>query len=48
MWKADGVSFLTLDELAKEHLSKKSAVAERELMRVSIPNRGGLISSHRP
>jgi hypothetical protein len=45
MWKADGVSFLTLDELAKETLVKKNAVAFRELARISLPNRAGLVSS---
>lgn len=48
MWKADGVQFVTLDQIAKETLQNRSAVPSCELRRIEIPNRGGLVSSGHP
>jgi hypothetical protein len=44
-WKADGVQFLSLAELANEQLKNRSAVPRRRLTRTTIPNRGGEVSS---
>jgi peptidoglycan/xylan/chitin deacetylase (PgdA/CDA1 family) len=45
MWKAEGFSFLALDELARETRSKNDAVPAGELARVTLPNRSGLVSA---
>lgn len=45
LWKSQGISFLTLEELAREVLSLPSMVPERRLHRITIPNRGGAVSS---
>lgn len=44
-WKADGVEFVTLEEIAKEQLQTTSKIPVRPLKRIEIPNRGGLVSS---
>lgn len=44
-WKADGVEFVTLEDIAREQLKNKSKIPVRQLRRVEIPNRGGLVSS---
>ncbi|MCG3204677.1 MAG: putative 4-deoxy-4-formamido-L-arabinose-phosphoundecaprenol deformylase ArnD [Elusimicrobia bacterium] len=44
-WKNEGVSFLQLQEWAEENLQHKEKIPCRELIRKTIPNRGGLVSS---
>lgn len=44
-WIADGVKFATLEDIARETLANKSAIPTRKLVRIEIPNRGGLVSS---
>lgn len=45
LWKSDGVEFVTLDKIAIEHMQNKSNVPFRNLTRITIPNRAGLVSS---
>lgn len=47
-WKSDGVEFTTLERLAEERLADRDRVPVRRLTRISIPNRGGLVSSSEP
>ena len=44
-WLADGVSFLTMADLAREQKSNRSSIPRRRLQRTEIPNRGGLITA---
>ncbi len=44
-WQADGVSFVTLESLAKESLADRSRVPVRRLLRTTLPGRGGEITS---
>jgi peptidoglycan/xylan/chitin deacetylase (PgdA/CDA1 family) len=44
-WIADGVDFLTLADLAAEQLKNTAAVPRRRLIRTTIANRGGEVSS---
>jgi len=44
-WRADGVKFVTLEELALEALAHPQNVPIRRLERTSIPNRAGLVTT---
>lgn len=44
-WRSDGASFVPLENLAFENLKHKSRVPSRRLIRIGMPNRGGLVSS---
>lgn len=44
-WKSEGYSFITLEKYANEILLDRAGVPVRDIKRVSIPNRGGLVSS---
>lgn len=48
LWKSDGIEFITLEQIAIEHMQNKGNVPFRNLTRVTIPNRGGLVSSSAP
>lgn len=44
-WKASGVAFTALEDIAKEQLAKKESIPVRRLVRTTLPGRGGLITS---
>lgn len=44
-WKADGISFVALDDLAKEIIKNQKAVPSRRPTRIRLPHRGGFVSS---
>jgi peptidoglycan/xylan/chitin deacetylase (PgdA/CDA1 family) len=44
-WKTDGVTFVTLEDIAREKLAHRETIPVRALRRTSIPNRGGLVST---
>jgi len=44
-WKTDGVEFVTLEQIAREQLANRGDIPVRALRRISIPNRGGLVST---
>jgi peptidoglycan/xylan/chitin deacetylase (PgdA/CDA1 family) len=44
-WKADGVEFVTLEQIANEQLAEREKIPVRPLRRTSIPNRAGLVST---
>lgn len=48
MWKADGCTFLTMEELANETLLDRASVPAAGIERVTIPNRGGFVTSRVP
>ena len=47
-WKADGVRFITLRELADEALARRGDVPVRELVRTTLPGRGGTVETGWP
>ena len=47
-WIADGVRFTTLGELALEILARPEPVAVRELVRTTLPGRGGTVATGWP
>jgi len=47
-WRADGVRFVTLRELAEEALARPCDVPVRELVRTTLPGRGGTVASGWP
>ena len=47
-WKADGVAFPLLSELAREALAHPDAVPVRPLSRTSLPGRGGSVTTGWP
>lgn len=47
-WKADGVVFTTLGELAREALARRESVPEREIVRTRLPGRGGTVATGWP
>ncbi|MEP7132373.1 MAG: polysaccharide deacetylase family protein [Acidobacteriota bacterium] len=44
-WRADGVSFPTLEELARETLARPGEIPVRELVRTTLPGRGGTVAA---
>ncbi len=48
LWKSDGVEFLPLEEIAHEQLQQRDRIPFRNLTRITIPNRGGFVSSSVP
>ncbi len=44
-WKTDGVTFVTLEQIAREVLLDRNIVPVRSMSRIRIPNRGGFVSS---
>ena len=47
-WSADGVRFVTLDEIAREALAEPTGVPRRRLVRAAIPHRAGLVTTSAP
>ena len=47
-WIAGGVTFLTLDELARESLMRKEDIPARELTRTTLPGRAGTVATGWP
>lgn len=47
-WKSRGVGFVALDDIAKDILKDPAKVPMRRPLRISIPYRGGLVSSSSP
>jgi undecaprenyl phosphate-alpha-L-ara4FN deformylase len=47
-WRADGIEFPLLSELARETLSRRSAVPVRNLSSTALPGRGGLVATGWP
>ena len=47
-WKADGVRFVTLREIAEEALARRGEVPARELVRTTLPGRGGTVATGWP
>lgn len=48
LWKSSGVEFITLENLANEQLKNRDIIPFRSPSRITIPNRGGLVSSSLP
>lgn len=48
LWKSDGIEFVTLEQIAIEQMQNKDSVPFRNLTRITIPNRAGLVSSSVP
>lgn len=44
-WRAAGVSFVTLDDLAAETLARREAIPVRPLTRTTLPGRGGTVAT---
>jgi len=44
-WKSDGVRFVTLRELADEALARRGDVPVRELVKTTLPGRGGTVAT---
>jgi hypothetical protein len=44
-WKSDGVSFLPLCDYASEEAGRRNLLPVRRLVRTTIPNRGGEITT---
>ena len=47
-WRDDGVRFVTLRELAEEALARRGEVPQRELVRTTLPGRGGTVATGWP
>ena len=47
-WVADGVGFVTLAEIAREHLARRDQIPVRELSRTRLPGRGGEVTTGWP
>lgn len=47
-WKSDGIDFIALEHYANEVLKNRDRIPFRTLTRISISNRGGLVSSSQP
>jgi len=47
-WIADGVTFVTLTEIARERLARPGEVPVRELTRTTLPGRGGTVATGWP
>lgn len=47
-WKSDGVRFVTLRELADEALARRGDVPVKELVRTTLPGRGGTVATGWP
>jgi hypothetical protein len=47
-WQADGVRFLTLEEYAREIVGHSSRIPLRAPTRITLPYRGGFVSSSSP
>ena len=47
-WRDDGVQFVTLRELADEALARRGDVPVRELVRTTLPGRGGTVATGWP
>lgn len=47
-WIADGVRFPTLRELAEEALARRDAIPVREMVRTTLPGRGGTVATGWP
>lgn len=48
LWMSERVEFVTLEQYARELMANKDGIPFRTLSRISIPNRGGLVSSSKP
>jgi len=48
LWKNSGVKFAALEDIAKELLRNPAEIPGRQIVRIVIPNRGGLITSGTP
>src|SRR5262249_29167005 len=46
-WRAAGVEFVCMEDVARETLAHSERVPVRRLMRVEVPNRGGLVTTGR-
>jgi len=44
-WIADGVTFLTLEQLAREVLARRDAIPVRPLTRTRLRGRGGEVAT---
>ncbi|MGH9368582.1 MAG: hypothetical protein ACRD3M_13000, partial [Thermoanaerobaculia bacterium] len=44
-WRAAGVGFLTLEELAAEALARRETIPVRPLARTTLPGRGGTVAT---
>lgn len=47
-WRSDGVTFVTLSELAREILGGREPVPEREVVETRLPGRGGRVATGWP
>ena len=47
-WRADGVGFVLLSELAREALAHRNRIPQREIARTRLPGRGGSVTTGWP
>ena len=47
-WRADGVSFVTLDEIAREMKAAPGSIPERRIIRITLPGRAGEVTGSEP
>ncbi len=47
-WRADGVGFVLLSELAREALARRDRIPQREIARARLPGRGGSVTTGWP
>ena len=47
-WKAAGVAFVLLSELAREALARRDAIAERDIVKTRLSGRGGTVATGWP
>lgn len=47
-WRADGVAFVPLSELAREALARRDGIPAREIGNVRLPGRGGTVATGWP
>jgi hypothetical protein len=47
-WIAGGATFLALEDLARESLTRKEEIAARELTRTTLPGRAGTVATGWP
>jgi hypothetical protein len=46
-WIADGVGFVPLEDLAREAMARRQDVPVRDLIRTTLPGRGGTVATGR-
>jgi undecaprenyl phosphate-alpha-L-ara4FN deformylase len=47
-WRADGVGFVTMEEIARETLAAPERVPQRRIVRITLPGRAGEVTGSEP